>query len=128
MKRLLLDTHAFLWWVDAAPALSRRASRAIQAADECWVSLGSAWELAIKISLGRLKLALPLARYFPEHLAANDFRQLEIGFRHVTRLETLDFHHRDPFDRLLAAQALTEGLSIVSADPIFKKYDVKTIW
>jgi PIN domain nuclease of toxin-antitoxin system len=127
--RVLLDTHAFLWWVDDAPTLTRRAGNVLaNPANECWFSLVSCWEMAIKIRLGKLRLPGTIERFIPEHLAANAFRQLSIDFRHVTRVATLPFHHRDPFDRLLAAQALEEDCAIVSADPIFRKYGVKRIW
>jgi PIN domain nuclease of toxin-antitoxin system len=84
--------------------------------------------MAIKLSLGKLRLPGAIERFIPEQLAANAFRQLEIEFRHVAKVATLPFHHRDPFDRLLAAQAIEERCAIVSADPIFRKYGVKRIW
>jgi len=127
--RLLLDTHAFLWWVQDAPELSKKARASIANPDnECLLSLVSCWEIAIKVSLGKLTLPNPIERFVPEQLAANRFRQLDIGFRHVARVAGLTFHHRDPFDRLLAAQALEETLTMVSADPVFRKYGVKRIW
>jgi PIN domain nuclease of toxin-antitoxin system len=126
--RILLDTHAFLWWVDDAPALSAKARETIAAAGECWVSLASAWEIAIKTRLGKLRLAVPVRRFVPEHIAADRFRQLEIAFAHIARVETLDLHHRDPFDRLLVAQAMEEGLAIVSVDAVFGAYGVERIW
>jgi PIN domain nuclease of toxin-antitoxin system len=127
--RLLLDTHAFLWWVEDARALSRAAKAAIRnPANECFVSLASCWEMAIKSSLGKLKLPDPMDRFVPEQLAANAFQQLPIAFRHVARTSAMPFHHRDPFDRLLASQALEEGLAIVSADRVFRNYGVKRIW
>jgi PIN domain nuclease of toxin-antitoxin system len=127
--QLLLDTHTFLWWVDEARELSRRARAAVGDPDnECVLSLVSCWEMAIKVSTGKLKLPAALDRFIPEQLTANGFRQLEIGFRHVARVATLAFHHRDPFDRLLVAQALEEGLTVVSADPVFRKYGVTRLW
>ena len=127
--RVLLDTHTFLWWVEDAPALSRKARTAIGDPDnECLLSLASCWEMAIKLSLGKLRLPSAIERFVPEQLAANAFRQLAIEFRHVARVAALPFHHRDPFDRLLAVQALEEGCAIVSADPMFRKYGVKRIW
>lgn len=127
--RVLLDTHAFLWWVEDAPGLSRRARTMISdPKSECLLSLASCWEMAIKLSLGKLRLPSALERFIPEQLAANAFGQLEIDFRHVARVATLPFHHRDPFDRLLAAQAIEERCGIVSADPMFRKYGVKRIW
>lgn len=127
--RLLLDTHAFLWWVWDAPELSARARKAIADPEsECLLSLASCWEIAIKLSIGKLALAKPVERFIPEQVAANGFRQLEIDFRHIARVAALPFHHRDPFDRLLTAQAMEENLPIVSADPVFKKYGIKRIW
>lgn len=129
MKRLLLDTHAFLWWVQDAPQLSKKARAAVTNPDnECLLSLASCWEMAIKLSLGKLTLSTTIDRFIPEQLAANGFRPLDIGFRHVARVAGLAFHHRDPFDRLLAAQALEEELTIVSADVVFRRYGVKCIW
>jgi PIN domain nuclease of toxin-antitoxin system len=127
--RLLLDTHTLLWWVEGAPQLSAKARKAIAVPDNaCYVSLASAWEMAIKCQLGKLKLASSLRQYFPSQLAANGFVQLDIAFSHVARVETLPFHHRDPFDRLLIAQALEEKLTLVSADAVFEGYGVKRIW
>jgi PIN domain nuclease of toxin-antitoxin system len=127
--RVLLDTHVFLWWVEGDRALPARARAALADQDnECLVSLASAWELAIKARLGKLKLALPVKRYVAEHVAANGFRMLDIRMTHIGRIETLELHHGDPFDRLLVAQALEEKLPIISADPVFRKYGVKRIW
>jgi len=127
--RLLLDTHAFLWWVNDAPELSAKARKAIaDPGNECLLSLASCWEIAIKASIGKLKLAGTVERFIPEQLAANNFGRLDIDFRHVARVATMPFHHRDPFDRLLAAQAEEEKLAIVSADPVFQSYGVKRVW
>ena len=129
MMRVLLDTHAFLWWIDDAPSLSRKARASISSPrNECLLSIASCWEMAIKVSLGKLRLPGVIERFIPEQLAANAFRQLTIEFRHVARVAALPFHHRDPFDRLLAAQAIEEECAIVSADPVFRKYGVKRIW
>lgn len=127
--RVLLDTHVVLWWVEGDRALSAKARAAIaNRENECLISLVSAWELAIKVKLGKLKLALPVQRYLVEHAAANGFQVLDIRLAHIGRIETLAAHHGDPFDRLLIAQALEEKLSIVTADPVFRKYGVKRIW
>ncbi len=127
--RLLLDTHAFLWWVEGSSKLGRKAREAISDPDnECLVSLASAWELAIKASLGKIRLALSVKRYLVEHIAVNRFQTLPIALDHVALTETLARHHRDPFDRLLIAQALVEKLPVLTADPIFRKYGVKRIW
>ena len=127
--RLLLDTHAFLWWLDGGRRLSRRARSAIASGrNDCFVSVASAWEIAIKVSLGALRIEGALDRFLPEQLAANSFQALPIDLRHTAAVATLPFHHRDPFDRLLVAQALEEELRIVTADPIFAKYGVTRLW
>lgn len=127
--RLLLDTHAFLWWIDDARELSRKARAAIGSPEnECLLSMASSWEMAIKVSNGKLRLPAAIERFVPEQLAANGIRQLAIEFRHVARVASLPFHHRDPFDRLIAAQALEEDCVIVSADTVFRRYGVKRIW
>lgn len=127
--RLLLDTHTFLWWVADAPQIPARARQAIaQPRNECLVSLASCWELAIKLSLGKIEISGTLERFMPSQLSANGFREMPIEIRHAARVARLPFHHRDPFDRLLVAQALEEDLTIVSADPVFRRYGVKRIW
>ncbi len=126
--RLLLDTHSLLWWVDGGGELSAAQMRAIaRPGNQVCVSVASAWEMAIKASLGKLKLALPVADYIVRHLAANRFQLLPITLEHVVRVEALPFHHRDPFDRLLVAQAKEEGLALVSRDAAFARYGVKQI-
>ncbi len=127
--RVIIDTHVFLWWVDGARVLPVKARAALADPDnECLLSLASAWEMAIKAGLGKLKLSLPVRRFVVENVAANGFRMFDIGIAHVGRIETLPQHHGDPFDRLLIAQALEEDLAIVTADPVFRKYGVKRIW
>lgn len=127
--RVLIDTHVFLWWVEDDRALSAKGRKMISdPGNECLLSLASVWELAIKVSIDKLRLMLPIRRYVAEHVAANDFRLLDISLAHLGRIETLAMHHRDPFDRLLIAQALEEKLPVVTADPVFRKYGVKRIW
>jgi PIN domain nuclease of toxin-antitoxin system len=127
--RLLLDTHAFLWWVGDSPKLSRRAKAAItKAANPCLVSVASGWEIAIKVSLGQLRVETALERFLPEQLAENGFQPLAIDFKHTARVARLPFHHRDPFDRMLVAQAIEEELVVVTADPVFARYGVKRVW
>jgi PIN domain nuclease of toxin-antitoxin system len=127
--KLLLDTHAFLWWVGASRELSRKARTAIGSArNECFVSVASAWEIAIKVSLGKLRIEGALDRFLPEQLAVNGFLALAIDLKHTARVATLPFHHRDPFDRLLIAQALEEDLKVVTADSTFADYGLTRIW
>ena len=127
--KLLLDTHAFLWWVGDTRGLSRKARSAIGSGrNACFVSVASGWEIAVKVSLGNLRIESSLDRFLPEQLAANGFQPLAIDLKHTARVATLPFHHRDPFDRLLAAQALEEELAMVTADPVFAKYGVRRVW
>jgi len=127
--KLLLDTQAFLWWVEGTPALGRRARTAVANPDnEVFFSIASCWELAIKLSLGKLRLTQRLDRFIPEQLRVNGFSLLAVELRHVVDVVDLPFHHRDPFDRLLAAQALHDDLAIVSADRAFRRYGVTVVW
>jgi PIN domain nuclease of toxin-antitoxin system len=127
--QVLLDTHAFLWWVQDAPQLPRRARAVItDPRNECFVSLVSCWEMAIKVSLGKLKMTAPIERFVPEQLARNDFGLLAIELEDVVTVASLAFHHRDPFDRLLVAQALGRRLPIISRDTIFRRYGLTRLW
>jgi len=126
--RLLLDSHTFLWWVKDDPALGRRARAAIADADnECFLSHASVWEMAIKASLGKLRLPSTVERFVVEHCEANSFHLLSITLAHIAAVEGLPFHHRDPFDRLLVAQARHETMTLVSRDPSLKGYGVSVI-
>jgi PIN domain nuclease of toxin-antitoxin system len=126
--RVLLDTHTFLWWVADDARLTKRARTAIRDAEDVYLSVVSCWEMAIKVSLGKLELAQPVERFVPEHLAVNAFTLLPLDVEDVGRVARLPFHHRDPFDRVLAAQALTNQLTVVSADVIFRQYGLKRAW
>lgn len=127
--RLLLDTHAFLWWVADAAELSPRAKAAVADPDnECLISAASCWEIAIKVGTRKLEIDGTVERFVPHHMSVNGFHELPIEIRHAARTARLPFHHRDPFDRLLAAQALEEDLTIVSGDPIFRRYGIARIW
>jgi PIN domain nuclease of toxin-antitoxin system len=128
VTRVLLDTHAFIWWFEESPLLSPAARQAITDAAEGFLSLASCWEMAIKVGNGKLKLVKPLERLVPEQLGLNAFSLLPIDLDDVVRVAVLPPHHRDPFDRMLAAQALNDDLAVVSADPVFTKYGVKRIW
>ena len=115
--RLLLDTHVLIWW-DEGARLKPEASRAIKDADQVFVSSASAWEIAIKTSLGRLVSKRTVA----EALLENHFEELPIYLRHAAEVARLPWHHRDPFDRLLIAQARTDRLTLITRDPAFKPY------
>jgi PIN domain nuclease of toxin-antitoxin system len=125
--RLLLDTHAFLWFLAGDARLSRRAAKAIEASDEWWLSTASVWELAIKASLGRLTLPSPVLDYVSAKVREG-LHVLPVEWPHAAAVERLPFHHRDPFDRLIVAQARFDRLTIVTKDRIFRKYGVDVIW
>ena len=122
--KLLLDTHVILWWQRDDRQLKKAARRAIATADIVWVSAVSGWEVAIKMALGRLRLDEP----FEALIAADDFTQLPLTLTHANRLEHLPPHHADPFDRMLVAQAMSEGATIVSHDRALSPYGVPVIW
>jgi len=127
--KVLLDTQAFLWLIGDTPELSKQARKIfLDPHNKLYLSLASIWEIAIKNSLGKLKLRHPIERFIPEQLQENGILQLDINFRHVARVATLPFHHRDPFDRLIISQAMEESLPILSTDSAFDDYDLKRIW
>lgn len=125
---LLLDTNAFLRWVANDPALSPAAFAHIEDdANQVFVSAVCAWEIAIKLNIGKLRLDDRVDRYITRHLKANDFLWLPIELRDIVGVESLPLLHRDPFDRLLISQARARKLTIVSADTVFSLYDVSLI-
>lgn len=95
---------------------------------DCFVSFASFWEMAIKVSLNKLRLPAAPERYIPDQMSLNGFEQLEISFRQIVRCSRLPWRHRDPFDRMLVAQAQEEELAIVSRDPVFEAYGIERIW
>ena len=128
--RILLDTHTVLWMVSDDPKLSPEARQAIGGADEVFWSVLSLWEIAIKLGLGRpdFRLGEGWARLIPEEMTRNRIGCLPIEARHCEELTGLPWHHRDPFDRLLAAQARAEQLDVVSRDESFATYGLRRIW
>jgi PIN domain nuclease of toxin-antitoxin system len=127
--RCLLDTHTAFWYFEGSPALSARAKAVIEADDnEVFVSIVSAWEIAIKRSLDREKTSLCSVTEFFDEIAASGFVLLTLEPRHVRPIETLPYHHRDPFDRLLIATAAAEDMTFLSADENVRKYDVNWLW
>ena len=121
---LLLDTHVFLWWRARDPRLRDAVLRAVGLAPLVAVSAASAWEAAIKASLGKLRLASS----FEEGAVASGFTPLAISFRHAELAGGLPLHHRDPFDRMLIAQAMSESLTLVTADRRLEPYGVPILW
>jgi PIN domain nuclease of toxin-antitoxin system len=126
---LLLDTHTFLWFIDDNPRLSPTARALIADADnQIQLSVASLWEMAIKISLGKLRLAQPFEVLLPQQLGLNHIALLNITVEHAAAVATLPFHHCDPFDRLLIAQAKAEAIPIVGSDAAFDAYPVTRLW
>jgi PIN domain nuclease of toxin-antitoxin system len=126
---VLLDTHTFLWFVVDDERLSDAARALIEAEDsQPFLSIASLWEMAIKVSLGKLMFEQPFDVFVPQQLAMNGIGILNISIEHTAAISTLPFHHRDPFDRLIAVQAKVEKMCLVSADPAFDAYEVQRVW
>ena len=120
---LLLDTHVFLWWIDNRGVRSD-VRPVIEAADQVFVSLVSAWEVSIKVAVGKLR---PV-RAFESTIGESGFEKLPITFEHAERVATLPPHHGDPFDRMLIVQAMVEKLTIVTRDRRFEAYGIPVLW
>ena len=126
--RILLDTHCWLWMAASPERFSASARRIVGTTEhDLYLSAASAWEIAIKHAIGRLELPEPPARYVPSRLEVLRTLALPIEHSHALRVGSLPRHHRDPFDRLLIAQAQLEDLPILTSDEVFASYDVETI-
>jgi PIN domain nuclease of toxin-antitoxin system len=127
--RLLLDAHAFLWAVNDSPQLSDAARALIENREnDLLLSVASLWEVAIKLSTGKLKLELPFLELATQKTAQHGVTLLSIAPGHLDLVATLPFHHRDPFDRLLAAQCLAEGVPLLSRDGALDAYGLTRLW
>lgn len=127
--RLLLDTHAFLWWIGDDPRLPAGARSAIgNGANEVFFSAVSAWEIAIKTGLGRVEVPRPLEHFVTEQVRVNGFEVLPVHLRHALAVSSLPGLHRDPFDRMLVAQGMQEGLTLVTGDPEIARYGAEVTW
>ncbi|MGA8489448.1 MAG: type II toxin-antitoxin system VapC family toxin [Terriglobales bacterium] len=127
--RLLLDTHTLLWWLEENPSLPASARKLIaNKSNDVLVSAASAWEIATKVRLGKLSIAIDLAHDFSAYLERERFETLAVSAGHGIRAGLLPGPHKDPFDRMLIAQALAENLTIVSNDVGFDGYGVKRAW
>lgn len=124
----LLDTHAFLWFIDDDKQLSEYACHTIQTAEKVYVSMASIWEIAIKYKLGKLTLSSDFNQFIPHHIKVNNFEILPIDYDHVATTISLDFFHKYPFDRLIIAQAIHENLTLISKDTHFVHYPVALLW
>lgn len=127
--KLLLDTQCWLWWFAQPERLNEEAIAHI--ADETnalWLSVASIWEMGIKVAIGKLPLPEPIDSYIPSRMVLLNMRSLEITASHALQASMLPLHHRDPFDRMLVAQAQMEDMMLVSADPMFRLYNVSMVW
>ena len=125
----LLDTHSFLWFVAGSSRLSKNARSIIENTDiHLYLSIASLWEMAIKISLKKLRLGEPFGNLIPAQLFQNNIILMQISVSHTAAVIELPFHHRDPFDRLIIAQAQVEELPIISTDSVFDAYDIQRVW
>jgi PIN domain nuclease of toxin-antitoxin system len=126
--KVLLDTHTFLWAIAEEGKLSRRAQQIYTGSNDLWLSVASIWEILIKVQAGKLPLPEPAGPYLVKKLAKDHIEVLPITLDHALRTESLPFHHRDPFDRLLIAQSIVQKWPILTADPWFARYPVEVIW
>lgn len=125
----LLDAHSLIWALDDPSKLGKQALWVLEdPAHELLVSVGTIWELSIKVGLGKLGLSLPYRQWMERATADLGLTVLPITLEHADQQMALPFHHRDPFDRLLVAQCLVENISLVSADTVFNQYGVTRIW
>lgn len=127
--KALLDTHTFLWWINDAPQLSRDARQIIgNGENEIFLSAASGWEMVIKAGLGKLILPADVTAFVLEQMFINAITPLSVQLHHALHVYTLPALHRDPFDRMIIAQAQVEGLPILTADPRFSEYQVEVVW
>ncbi len=126
---LLFDMHSFIWWADEPDKLSQTALEALEDENNrLFLSDVSIWEMQIKIQIGKMKLKLPLRDLVDSQQQNNEIEILPIATAHILALDNLPFHHKDPFDRLLIAQATAEKMILVSSDSKFTAYTVKILW
>ena len=127
--KLLLDTQSLIWFDQDDPRLPARAKALLESSEnELWLSPASYWEIAIKVSIGKLTLASPFDEFMTRIIAQNGLVVLPILVKHCWLLVGLEYHHRDPFDRLLIAQAMSECVPVVSSDEQFDAYPVTRLW
>ena len=126
---ILLDTHAFLWWLTADPRLSAKAKAFIDDGESArYVSSVTAFEIANKVRIGKLDFAREISERFNQFVNAGNFHRLDISMQHALLAGQMTGEHKDPFDRLLAAQCKLDGLSLVSADTAFRQFELDILW
>ena len=129
MMRLLLDTQALMWWAGKSKRLSPKVRDLLEdSTNEVFISVANAWEMQIKAHIGKLTLHKPWPEIVRDQMITNGFQLLRVELSHIEVLDSLPFHHKDPFDRLLIAQAIYENLTLVSNDPKFSSYPVTLLW
>jgi PIN domain nuclease of toxin-antitoxin system len=127
--RVLIDTHIFIWYIQNSERLPSSVATYINdGRNDIFLSIASVWEMAIKQSTGKLNLGFPFASFIAEQMSINSMELLPLRLDHLEVITTIPFHHRDPFDRILIAQAIQEDIVIISADSIFSSYPVQIIW
>jgi PIN domain nuclease of toxin-antitoxin system len=127
--RLLLDTHAFLWFIQGSQNLSETARDLIEdQGNQKLLSIASLWEISIKVSIGKLDVGMAIAELVSREVYGNGFEVLAIQANHLDELTKLVFHHKDPFDRLIIAQALAERMPVLTRDEAFGRYPVSLLW
>jgi PIN domain nuclease of toxin-antitoxin system len=127
--RALLDTHVFLWWISDDARLSERCRAIISnGSNEILFSAVSAWEIVVKAGIGRLAVPDNLENYIPEQVSRNRFEVLPISITHALRVSRLPNHHKDPFDRMLVAQAQVEKVTILTGDAQIARYPIRVAW
>jgi PIN domain nuclease of toxin-antitoxin system len=127
--RLLLDTHAFLYFIQGSQNLSETARNLIEdQGNQKLLSIASLWEISIKVSIGKLDVGMAIAELLSREVYGNGFEVLTIQADHLDELTKLVFHHKDPFDRLIIAQALAERMPVVTRDEAFGRYPVSLLW
>ena len=126
--KYLLDTHALLWFLEDDLQLPDKIGKEIvNGNNKCFVSVASLWEIAIKLSIGKLSLGFPFKK-FASYLSNNDIELIPIELEHLIQVSDLNLYHRDPFDRVIIAQGIVEKLTVITKDDQFKKYPVKIMW
>lgn len=127
--KYLLDTHTLLWIVEDSEKLGEKAKQLyLDNSNDIYLSIASLWEMAIKISIKKLDIQLSLSKFVEKHILGNNIQLLNIMVEHVSPLETLPFHHRDPFDRIIISQCIQEKMALISKDRTFDAYQIERIW
>lgn len=128
MKKILLDTQAFLFALNSPELIPSKTRKVFKTDIELYLSLASVWEMSIKASLGKLKFQAPLKEIIQTSVKESGLQILQIQMNHIYQVEELPFHHKDPFDRVIIAQSLIEDIPIMSSDSIFDQYEVTRVW